>query len=152
MEHELTPDLLSAWYPEGLYVIEEAHARQALKNNDRKKKYLFLSREKLEGNQELTTFLSGIIQACKISMDEVNIFTPELVMDYRQIQEQFGPSFILMFGIETDEVDLPLVFPHFQLQPFNNAGWISSPDLTIIRNDKTMKTKLWNSLKQAFSL
>lgn len=152
MKGELTPDLLPAWYPEGLYVINELSDRQEVKSSGRKRKYLFISREQVEINPELNSFLTGIISACKIGMEDVNIYTPESETDYKLLQEQFGASFILLFGIETAEVDLPLVFPHFQLQAFNGADWISSPDLTILQNDKTMKTKLWNCLKQAFSL
>jgi len=114
------------------------------------KKYLVISSEELDSQHY--DLLVGIMGACKINMNEVHVVNFTNEKDYKVILEQYGAIFILMFGIESLQLDLPIVFPHFQLQQFSNASWVSSPDLSVIQNDKLMKSKLWLCLKQAFSI
>ena len=150
MDPLLTPEILAQLYPKGLYLIGGESGPTAPKTATQKRKYLVISSEEL--SSQLYELLAGIMGACKIDMKDVNVMMFNGNMDYKTLMEQYGSSFILMFGTEPDQLDLPIVFPHFQLQKFNNASWISSPDLGMIQNDKLMKSKLWLCLKQAFSL
>ena len=59
---------------------------------------------------------------------------------------------VFMFGISVDEIKLPLSFPHYQIQKYNNQTYLSAPTLTALQHDKAEKTKLWNCLKQIFSI
>jgi hypothetical protein len=47
---------------------------------------------------------------------------------------------------------LPLQFPAYQIQKFNNQVYLAAPALHLLAQDKAEKTKLWNCLKQVFSI
>ena len=57
-----------------------------------------------------------------------------------------------MFGVLPKALELPLDFPYYQLQKYNNHTYLSAPALAALINDKTEKVKLWTSLKQLFSI
>ncbi len=50
------------------------------------------------------------------------------------------------------EIKLPLSFPDYQIQKYNNQLYLTTPPLSKLQNDKAEKTKLWNCLKQIFSI
>jgi len=103
---------------------------------------------------EELNFLMGILNACKLSMADValvNIAKPGAVT-YTKIQEELNAETILLFGVAPAELQLPLQFPHYQIQKFNNQVYLAAPSLTAIAADKAEKTKLWNCLKQIFSI
>lgn len=97
--------------------------------------------------------LNNILQACKIHPQEVKMITlhPDK-SNYKQISKEYSPLYILLFGIIPAAIELPVFFPHFQLQKFDQIFYLSSPTLQEIDIDKQQKTKLWNTLKIAFSL
>ena len=59
---------------------------------------------------------------------------------------------IFLFGLGADALALPLQFPHYQVQQFNNQVYLSSVALNELQANKDEKMKLWNSLKKIFSL
>jgi hypothetical protein len=75
---------------------------------------------------------------------------PEL--NYITIESELNAAIILLFGVSPKQLDLPLEFPQYQIQKFNNQIYLSAPDLAILQGDKAEKTKLWNCLKQVFSI
>jgi hypothetical protein len=99
-------------------------------------------------------FLLGILTACKISMADialVNISNHE-GLTYEDITNQFAAEKIFLFGIDTETIKLPLKFPHYQLQHFNDQVYLSSVPLHKLQTNKQEKVKLWNSLKRIFSI
>lgn len=141
---------LKEWYPQGIYLIPEDGSTAPAGKGLAKKKYLALSREAVAG--ETLDLLNGIIQACKIDLGDLHVLHWDQKEVYASLLERTGSSFILLFGVEPADIDLPLVFPHFQTQPFAGATWVASPDLHILQHDRLMKSKLWLCLKQAFSI
>ena len=73
-------------------------------------------------------------------------------LSYTGIAEQFATEKILLFGVESSMLELPLQFPHYQVQRYNNQVYLSSPTLKTLAEDKAEKMKLWNCLKQVFSI
>lgn len=149
-EARILPAQLSEWYPKGIYLIPEEGSPVPAKTGLAKKRYLALSREAVAG--ETLELLNGIIQACKIDLADLHMLHWDQKEAYAALLERTGSSFILLFGVEPADIDLPLVFPHFQTQQFAGATWVASPDLHILQNDRLMKSKLWLCLKQAFSI
>lgn len=99
-------------------------------------------------------FLLGILSACKLTMEDVavlNIKKNELA-NYQLIASSLEAKTVLIFGINCMQIDLPIQFPNYQIQSYNNQVYLSSPPLSTIRNDKTEKTKLWICLKQIFAI
>lgn len=100
------------------------------------------------------TFLSGILNACKLTLEDIAIIniasSPSL--SYKTISDNLNPKIILMFGVSPDNIQLPFLIPSFQRQTYNNQMYLSIPDLSKLENDKDLKRKLWAELQQIFSL
>ena len=104
-------------------------------------------------DQQLT-FLSGILNACKLTLEDIGLlniaFYPAI--SYKTISDAFTPRIIMLFGISTDSIQLPFLMPDFQRQSYNNQVYLAAPSLQTLENDKEMKRKLWMVLQQIFSL
>ena len=48
-------------------------------------------------------------------------------------------------------LDLPVNFPHFQVQSFNNSTFLFTPSLHEIQNT-ILKSKLWVCLRRIFNV
>jgi hypothetical protein len=98
-------------------------------------------------------FLLGIMNACKLSMADIALINlNKNKTDYTAITDQFGTETVLLFGTDPETIGLPLQFPHYQLQRFNNQVYLSAVSLSELQRDKTAKLNLWNSLKKVFAL
>jgi len=99
-------------------------------------------------------FLLGIITACKLSMADVALINVEknAGLSYTLITNQIKAEKIFLFGLQPQALGLPLQFPHYQLQQFNNQVYLSSVSLAVLQHDKAEKMKLWNCLKKIFSI
>lgn len=108
---------------------------------------LYLSDEELN-------FLLGILTACKLTMEDVALinFATQQPLDYRQLDQELKAQTIILFGITPADLQLPLAFPHYQVQQYNNQVYLSSPALKTLQGDKAEKTKLWTCLKNIFQL
>jgi hypothetical protein len=97
--------------------------------------------------------LVGILTACKLSMADIALvnFHKNLHADYNGLNAALNPSTILLFGIEPTDLDFPLHFPHFQLQPYNGQHYLCSPALSALAADVSLKKQLWLSLQKHFS-
>jgi hypothetical protein len=97
-------------------------------------------------------FLMGILTACKLSMSDVaviNIMRNEAIT-YKVLQSQLKSKTILLFDVSPQQLQLPLQFPHYQIQKYDGGQYLAAPSLSLIQKDKAEKTKLWNCLKQLF--
>ncbi len=99
-------------------------------------------------------FLIGILSACKLTMEDVGIvnLAKSKQLNYQSIQKEISCNILLMFGVLPKVIEMPLDFPYYQLQNYNNHTHLCAPSLTALMNDKTEKGKLWTSLKQLFSI
>ena len=99
-------------------------------------------------------FLLGILTACKLSMADIALINvsknPDL--NYTTITEMLKSEKIFLFGLDVESLELPLQFPHYQIQKYSNQLYLSSVSLSDLQKDKEEKMKLWNCLKNIFSL
>jgi len=99
-------------------------------------------------------FLMGILAACNLSMADialVNMYkNPGL--HYTLITDQLRAEKIFLFGLPAAALALPLQFPHYQIQSFNNQVYLSSVSLKELQTNKTEKQQLWACLKKIFSI
>ena len=96
--------------------------------------------------------LTGILTACKLNhSNAVTLHANASIKEtVTSIKEKYKTNNILLFGIEPIEFGLPITFPHFQIQESDGIQYVSSPALETMLEDKSLKVKLWNSLKQIF--
>lgn len=103
---------------------------------------------------EELNFLIGILSACKLSMADVALINiaghPGLT--YTMLEQELHAGILLLFGITPRQLELPLEFPSYQIQKFNNQVYLSAATLQVLQGDKAEKTKLWNCLKQVFDI
>lgn len=99
-------------------------------------------------------FLTGILAACKLSMADVALVNTANTnsLNYQLLNDEISPSVILFFGTDPAAAGLPLQFPHYQLQKYNNQTFLSAPSLKILAENKEEKKKLWLCLKELFNV
>ena len=71
---------------------------------------------------------------------------------YKELVTFFKSKIVLLFAVEPVSFGLPMIFPHFQIQPFAGNSFLFSPSLKELENDKILKSKLWVCLKRLFNL
>ena len=125
-----------------------------LGNNQQKILIVVSDNETLYLPDEQLNFLMGILTACKLTMQDVAILNTEKNKDisYTNLAGTLKAEKVILFGVETSTISLPLQFPSYQIQAYNNQVYLSAPSLTVLQNDKAEKTKLWLCLKQLFSI
>ena len=96
--------------------------------------------------------LSGILSACKLNESNSIVIksSSSKSENLTSIKENYDTKNIILFGINPVEFGLPINFPHFQIQTSDGIKYVSSPGLEEMLEDKSLKVKLWNSLKQIF--
>jgi len=103
---------------------------------------------------ESLNFLTSILIACKLSLADVAILNisnqPSAL--YKDVQKKFRGVATVLFGITPQEFEMPLSFPEFQVQPFDNCTFLYVPVLEKLESDKILKSKLWVCLRRMFSL
>ncbi len=103
---------------------------------------------------EQLNFLLEILSACNLTLEDVALINikKDETLSYKIITNDLKAEKIFLFGIEPSKIELPVQFPNYQAQKFNNQLYLSAPLLTKLQNDKAEKTKLWLCLKQIFSI
>jgi DNA polymerase III psi subunit len=98
------------------------------------------------------TLLTGILQACKLSMADVAIlnFAKNRSLNYESILASFNPEFTIMFGVSPADLSFPLQFPLYQLQRYNQKSFLASAPLKVLAEDVEQKKQLWSCLQKHF--
>ena len=125
-----------------------------LGNNRRNILILVASDETLYLPDEQLNFLMGILAACNLSMEDVAILNinKNNAVTYKAVTSQLRSEKLFLFGVKPGSIELPLDFPHYQIQQYNNQVYLAAPPLSDFHDNKTEKTKLWNCLKQIFAI
>lgn len=99
-------------------------------------------------------FLTSILKACKLSLDNVAIvnINNNPGEGYKEYAKEYRSKVVLLFGVDPVSFDLPVSFPEFQVQSFNNNTFLYSPTLQECRTNKLLKSKLWVCLQRIFGL
>lgn len=101
---------------------------------------------------QLLEFLNNIMKACKLKRQDYAIITNKQAdfSDYQSTHRQFNQKQLILFGIEPAAIGLPINFPHFQVQSFQQVRYLAAPKLEAIEVDKALKMQLWQCLKQLY--
>lgn len=135
-------------------VKESADGLKFLGNNTKNITLLVKADDAPYLNDKTFTFLAGILNACKLNMADVALIniTSQKNINYTSINSITKPEKTILFDITPQDISLPLQFPQFQIQRFNNVMYLSAPALSVIEADKAVKAQLWGCLKQLFQL
>jgi len=99
-------------------------------------------------------FLTNILAACKLTIADVAIinWANNSFDSYASILTELRSKKIILLDLEPTEFGLPLFFPHYQIQPFNNCTFLSAPSLFTLASNVAEKKNFWNALKNFFGL
>ena len=103
------------------------------------------------------SFLTKILEACRLNMGDVAIVNhASAPVNITALRAQLQPSVILLFGLEPTTIRLPINFPVFKLQPYDQCTYLSAPALDLLvqtsEESKLLKSKLWLCLKSLFEV
>lgn len=112
-----------------------------------------LLRDPLKNGSSTHTMFLKLLEACKLSPNQTNILAPfTFDINARSLVQQYSPTRIIMFGVGSSEIGLPVYFPDFQVQDVEGVLYLTAPDLTLIENNAELKKTLWLSLQKIFAL
>jgi len=102
-------------------------------------------------------FLTKILEACRMNMGDVAIVNHAAApVNITALREQLQPSVVLLFGLDPVTIRLPINFPVFKLQPYDQCTYLSAPTLDLMvqtsEESKLLKSKLWVCLKSLFDV
>ena len=104
-------------------------------------------------NETEFNLLTSILTACKLSIADVAIVNLESdKSNPEEITTVLNSKIVLLFDVTPSEINLPINFPHFQVQQFNKRTYLYAPTFSLIEKDKAVKIKLWQALKTIFNL
>ncbi len=125
-----------------------------LGSNQKKIAILVSSKTSIYLPDEELNFLMGILSACKLSMADIALVNLDKnpYINYSILTEELKAEKVFLFGLTAAAIALPLKFPHYQVQQFNNKVYLSSVSLNEMQANKEEKMKLWTCLKKIFSM
>ncbi len=103
------------------------------------------------------TFLSGILNACKLNVGHIALMNfHQHAVEFNQLKKEMQPQYLIAFGVDALQIQLPFAMPQYQVQDYNNCKILTAPSLTVLNQQtgkaKEEKTKLWKSLQNMFNL
>lgn len=164
LDNILLPDIvLQGLYSKSLYDLEtnkstlddiQPGSISFLGNNQKHITILVNSEAAIYLPDDELNFLLGILTACKLSMADIALINvyKNADLNYSILTEQLKAEKVFLFGLNAATIELPLQFPHYQVQQFNNQVYLSSVSLSEMQANKEEKMKLWNCLKKIFSI
>ena len=108
------------------------------------------------GDEKLQ-LLTNLLAACKLTTSDVAIVNyNKKQTSYNDIKTILQPKFLILMGIDAKAFQLPIIFPEYKIQSYDNCPILLTTDLNNLLGTtnevKIEKSKLWLSLKQLFSL
>jgi len=101
-------------------------------------------------------FLSKIIASVGVSLEHIALLnTQGKMVDYVSLKAQFPAKVAIYFGIEPSSIGVPMRFPHFQVQPWDECTFLYVPSLEVLNGNSPeqteLKKQLWTALKKIFA-
>ena len=101
--------------------------------------------------------LTRMLEACRMNIGDVAIVnhaaSPVVIGPLKQ---QLQPSFVLLFGPTPQTIGLPMDFPVFKIQAYDQCTYLTAPSLEeLVRpgdESRPLKSKLWVCLKTLFGI
>lgn len=106
-----------------------------------------------DSNQD---FLGKILAAFKLDLQHIAMINlAHNFAEYDVLKQNFVPSSILYFGLEQSKSGLPMHFPQFQVQTWDNCKFLFVPSLQSMNGDtrdhRTIKRRLLTALQNFFA-
>ncbi len=98
-------------------------------------------------------FLEKVLNAVKLSLESVEIFTVENLKttDFRSFAADKSFSRIISFGMPFSKIGISKMFVPYQITIIKNIYFLMAEDLSVVENDIAHKRMFWACLQQIFS-
>ena len=108
-------------------------------------------------DDEKLNLLTKLLAACKLTLADVAIVNlHNKNITYNQIKQELNPQFLLLMGVDIKQFALPIIFPEYKIQYYNNCQILIAKDLQQFIGEtqdvKMEKSKLWLCLKTLFGV
>jgi len=103
------------------------------------------------------TVLTRMLEACRMNIGDVAIVNHAAApVVINTLKQQLQPAFVLLFGPTPRDIGLPMDFPVFKIQPYDQCTYLTAPSLKEMAHpgddSKLLKSKLWVCLKTLFEI
>lgn len=102
-------------------------------------------------------WLGKMLEACRLNLGDVaiaNIAKNQFTI--ADIKQELFSTTVVLLGTEPSAIQLPLNFPHFNLQPHDGITFLATPPPEQLNQQtqeaRLLKSKLWVSLQKLFKL
>ena len=101
--------------------------------------------------------LTKMLDACKLNLGDVAIINQaSQPVHFTQLAEQLQSQKTLLFGIQPEQIGLPLSFPAYKEQEYAGCTYLLANPLGDMNQPneegKSLKGKLWGCLKKMFNI
>ena len=94
-------------------------------------------------------FLSEVITACKMNMDDIALVNlAKSNMNFTELKETLQPKLLIISTLAQNWLQAN----SYSLQQQEGYQFYITEELSVLRNDKVKKSKLWLALKQMLAL
>lgn len=151
------PQLAAAAQQSHSVAAASAPAYKFLGNNQKKITILVDSPEMTFLPDDQLGFLTKMLEACKMNMGDVAIVNQAISRaDMTGLKYQLSPAYLLLLGPGPEDIRLPIHFPLFKIQAFDQCNFLWTPPLAQFlqpgEEGKLLKTKLWVCLRTLFEI
>jgi hypothetical protein len=161
---QLTPSEITTLYKNSLVEIPDAGIIQTKPGKETTWNYLgenmknvlviLMYKDAVHIPDKQLSFFTKLLAACHLNLSDTAILN---IYNYKEAGFEnlisfFKPKVVFLFGVSPAELEMPLLFPFFQVQAYKNVSYLYSPSLEEIEPDKNLKTSLWACLKKIFNL
>ncbi len=96
--------------------------------------------------------LTKIIGACGLTINDIALINMhQQKLNIQKINADLKPAFVIMFGVTSTDIDLPLIFQQYKSQQFANTNFIAAHHLYELAKDANLRKSLWECLKVMFN-
>ena len=122
----LPAELIASLYRDIL--IDDQEVQKNEKNGqhvESKNTLILVNQTDSQLNEKQSAFLSAILKACKMELHEVNLICCKSsnCPTYQELNSTLSPKNIIAFGLTPTDIALPMLFPAFQIQSFENVKY-----------------------------
>lgn len=124
-----------------------------LGNNEKQIAILVNEADVIYLKEDELNLLLNILLACKLTMADIAVINLyKQTINYKQLKESLSTKIVLQLGTIPADIELPLDFPMYKIQQYNNQQYLCGAALHKLINDKEEKGKLWLVLKSLFDV
>lgn len=112
--------------------------------------FLIFIKSEIEINNELIEMLDKIVHALKLDANNVEYLSFKNEVSLMDIANQYEAKKILVFGAETNNLNLNMNLVNFKVYALNNKELLLANNIIDVYSNQNLKSVLWKHLQTMF--